>query len=363
MDKKKVLVIEDELALVDSLKVILELSGHEVIKATDGASAILAFTTMSSDIDLILCDINLPDISGLELLNYAKNSATLYQTPFIFLTAFADETDVRKGMNLGADDYLTKPFTVPSLISTINSRLNISNHYNKLRTTEQNQMLNKIFSNSFQHEYYTPLTNLQLLMDLLNSETDPPDRFAETVDAIRISYFRMYRNTRNLLTYANSQFHVDKQHYFMKKMASPSKMLKTILFNYKFISNKFLDVSAGNLYEALMRTDAANIIMTELLDNALKFAAFKSKVLIGIKPISDGFEFIAENITDHKPLNVAEIKPFTKFHADESLNGLGLGLYVVTQLCNQLGYHFTIRQNSNKFCASVKIYYEQRGAF
>ena len=149
----------------------------------------------------------------------------------------------------------------------------------------------------------------------------------------------------------------------MKKMVSPSKMLKTILFNYKFIANKFLDVSAGNLYEALLRPEAANIIMTELLDNALKFAAFKSKVLIGIKQISDGFEFVAENITDMGPVNVTEIKPFTKFHSDESLNGLGLGLFVVSQLCKQLGYHFTIRQNSNKFCASVKIYYEQRGAF
>lgn len=77
----------------------------------------------SSQPDLIICDIMLPDISGYMILEELRKRESTRRIPFIFLTAKAEMTDLRKGMNLGADDYLTKPFSIKELKSAINTRL------------------------------------------------------------------------------------------------------------------------------------------------------------------------------------------------------------------------------------------------
>lgn len=117
----KILIIEDDIVLRDNTAELLELSDFEVIKASNGKEGLkLAKTKMP---DIIVCDIMMPQMDGYEVLEeLAKNTKTKY-IPFIFLSAKTEHQDIRKGMNMGADDYITKPFTEDELISAIKSRL------------------------------------------------------------------------------------------------------------------------------------------------------------------------------------------------------------------------------------------------
>lgn len=118
---KKVLLIEDDTVLRENTKELLELSNFQVITAANGKAGITA--TKNSLPDIIVCDIMMPELDGYGVLEtLSKNENTKY-IPFIFLSAKTDRKDIRKGMNLGADDYITKPFSEDELISAIESRL------------------------------------------------------------------------------------------------------------------------------------------------------------------------------------------------------------------------------------------------
>ncbi len=117
----KILLIDDEEPYLENLNTLLEEEGFETVTASNGMDAIDA--AKSSQPDLIICDIMLPDISGYMILEELRKRESTSRIPFIFLTAKAEMTDLRKGMNLGADDYLTKPFSIKELKSAISTRL------------------------------------------------------------------------------------------------------------------------------------------------------------------------------------------------------------------------------------------------
>ena len=107
----KILLIDDEKAYLENLNTLLEEEGYETVTASNGMDGIEAAKT--SQPDLIVCDIMLPDISGYMILEELRKRKSTKLIPFIFLTAKAEMSDLRKGMNLGADDYITKPFSPP----------------------------------------------------------------------------------------------------------------------------------------------------------------------------------------------------------------------------------------------------------
>jgi len=118
---KTVLVIEDIMEMRENITEILQLAPYEVIQAANGKEGIeLARQTRP---DLILCDIMMPDLDGLGVLHILRKDPDLVDVPFIFLTAKAELTDFRFGMNLGADDYLTKPFDDLTLLNAVALRL------------------------------------------------------------------------------------------------------------------------------------------------------------------------------------------------------------------------------------------------
>jgi DNA-binding response OmpR family regulator len=118
---KKILVIEDNADVRENLEEILELSGYDVLLAEDGTVGVeKALKEMP---DLILCDVMMPKLDGYGVLNILSKKSQTSNIPFIFLTAKAEKTDFRRGMNLGADDYITKPFYKDELLSVIETRL------------------------------------------------------------------------------------------------------------------------------------------------------------------------------------------------------------------------------------------------
>ena len=119
---KKILVIEDEPNIRETLVDLLEMNNYEVVTACDGKEGITM--AQETEPDLIISDIMMPEKNGLEVLeNLVLENTDQLPPPFIFLTAKSDHDDIRKGMNLGADDYLLKPFKVNDLVSTVERNL------------------------------------------------------------------------------------------------------------------------------------------------------------------------------------------------------------------------------------------------
>ncbi|MBZ5856563.1 response regulator [Flavihumibacter profundi] len=119
---KKILLIEDNENIRSNTAEILELANYKVLTAEDGKLGVEI--ALKEKPDLIICDIMMPVLDGFGVLHMLHKNPSTQNTPFIFLTAKSERTDFRKGMELGADDYITKPFSGTELLTAVESRLN-----------------------------------------------------------------------------------------------------------------------------------------------------------------------------------------------------------------------------------------------
>lgn len=118
--ERKILIVDDEKDIVDLLKYNLEKEGYEVITALDGQTAI---EYSSQNPDLILLDVMLPEVDGFEVIKMIKKQKDTENIPVIFLTAKGSEIDEVLGLELGADDYIVKPISIPKLLARVKTVL------------------------------------------------------------------------------------------------------------------------------------------------------------------------------------------------------------------------------------------------
>lgn len=118
---KKILIIEDNEDIRSNTAEILELSNYQVIVAENGKVGVIK--ALETKPDLIICDIMMPELDGYGVLHAIQRNETLKNTPFIFLTAKTERADQRRGMEMGADDYITKPFDGTELLNAVSSRM------------------------------------------------------------------------------------------------------------------------------------------------------------------------------------------------------------------------------------------------
>jgi DNA-binding NarL/FixJ family response regulator len=121
MNAQRILVIEDEPEMRRNLATILKLEGFLPLTAENGSVGLEMARREKPD--LVLCDIMMPELDGHAVVQALRNEPALAAIPFIFLTAKGEKSDQRSGMNLGADDYLTKPVSKADLLSAVQSRL------------------------------------------------------------------------------------------------------------------------------------------------------------------------------------------------------------------------------------------------
>jgi len=118
---KRILVIDDDPRLREHYRELLKLDGYEVIEARNGREGVERARKDAPD--LVLCDITMPEMNGHRVLETLRNEPRLAHVPFVFLTGWSEQADIRTGMNLGADDYLTKPVEPAELLTALRTRL------------------------------------------------------------------------------------------------------------------------------------------------------------------------------------------------------------------------------------------------
>ncbi|WHF52797.1 response regulator [Chryseobacterium gotjawalense] len=140
MEKKRVLVIEDNEDIRENTSDLLTLASYEVFQAANGRKGVeMAIEHMP---DVILCDIIMPEMDGYGVLHLLSNREDTALIPFVFMTAKTDRTEIRKGIEMGADDYLTKPFDDTELLSAVESRLKKKELQKSIYTSTLTRMTN-----------------------------------------------------------------------------------------------------------------------------------------------------------------------------------------------------------------------------
>lgn len=142
--KKKIVVIEDNPDVRENIAEILELANYEVSTAVNGKDGV--DKVREEHPDLIVCDVMMPELDGHGVLHILSKQPSTAGIPFIFLTAKAEKEDFRTGMNLGADDYMTKPFKELDLLNTIENRLAKVERLKQTQSSSPSEKVDHFFS-------------------------------------------------------------------------------------------------------------------------------------------------------------------------------------------------------------------------
>ena len=118
---KRILVIDDDARLRAHYTELLRLEGYEIIEARNGREGVERAKADAPD--LVICDITMPEMNGHRVLETLRGEPKTAHLPFVFLTGWSEQEDIRTGMNLGADDYLTKPVVPDELLAAVRARL------------------------------------------------------------------------------------------------------------------------------------------------------------------------------------------------------------------------------------------------
>lgn len=186
----KILVIEDERAIRFNLLKLLSVEGFQAIGAEDGNSGVQLAKTEQPD--LIICDIMMPDLDGYGVLKALQQDPVTTTIPFIFLTAKAERSDWRQGMTLGADDYITKPFTRAELLDAIATRLQKKASLTQRHTVELKQARDQL-DYLLHHNQLTNLPNKLSLQERFNQLLNQPDAHLRKIPILSIGFEQLNR--------------------------------------------------------------------------------------------------------------------------------------------------------------------------
>ncbi len=197
----KILIIEDSDAVRENLAEILMLNGYAIVDAANGKIGVEL--ALKERPDLIICDVMMPELDGHGVLQILSNNHKTSSIPFLYLTAKAERDDFRKGMSLGADDYITKPFDAAQLLQTIERRLRKNE---RLRQSSVSNALSEGFFN--ETKVANLLQNLSVDRELrryekkniLFSEDDTP-RFLYRIEKGAVKVFKTNKDGREFIVH------------------------------------------------------------------------------------------------------------------------------------------------------------------
>jgi len=332
----KILVVEDAEALRKDIIEMLSFEGYDVTGAANGVLGVKA--ARENPPDLIICDIMMPELDGFGVLNELQKDGAGTVIPFIFLTAKTDKADIRHGMESGADDYLTKPFTAAELIKSVMRRFEKINEI-KVRTEESLNDLRDNIILALPHELRTPLTGILGFSDILmtDSREMQPEQISEMAQYISNSAQRLYRLTENYLVYAQLVvMRTDAEHLdTIRSFTTPQPA--TIIENMalaraqQYDRTADLQVSLDDNASIRVLEDNLRKIAEELADNAFKFS--KAGTPVTIEGRLQGNSYIL-TVTDQgrgmAPDQVKKMGAFMQFGRKlHEQQGAGFGLTIV----------------------------------
>jgi signal transduction histidine kinase len=364
--KKTVMIIDDSADIRMIINESLNLYGFSTLMAEDGVSGLKQAAEHLPD--LIICDINMPNMDGYQTLKAMREQESTATIPFIFLSGATDRITVRKGMELGADDYLTKPFSPRELMAAVNARLEKHAKLQDLSERKLDELRGNI-TLALPHELRTPLNGIMGLAHMMmdDYQTMPPEEMLESARFIYDSACRLHRLIENFLVYSQIEL-----------MASESKTIE--------IPNTISPVAVASLIpdvtrkvacrhrregDLLLKIQPASLlvpqenlakIVEELTDNAFKFSEPGKPVLVSTEVVDGRFQLeVADKGRGMTPEQIGRIGPHIQFERRTfEQQGAGLGLFIAKRLTELLGGQIIFDSASGQG-TDVKIFFPVPG--
>jgi len=348
----RIILIEDNEQLRENARRILELEGHEVSVFGEGIAALEQIR--DSPPELVLCDISLPGIDGHEVLRRVRELAFTTPVPFVFLTAMAERSEVRRGMEGGADDFLTKPFTSRELVSAVDARLDAAEKIRAINERDQ-AMRERQKLGHLPHEFRTPLNGILGGIALLRDDfAHLGAEFSETLALVEESSARLERTLLNYVLHTELA-----AGRFQPEIPARVNLAQLVSDSVREEAEKHgrledlrfeLNDADGELPSQTIRT-----IVRELASNACKYSDAGSSIRISS---GGGLAIIIEDsgrgMTEEE---IRQIGPFRQFGRREwEQQGLGLGLAISQRLASASGLTLTIQaRDGGGICAGLRL--------
>lgn len=342
----RILVIEDDKFVRSNTVDLLKEEGYEVFEADNGRAGI--DIAKESIPDLIISDIMMPEIDGYGVLNELQKDVLTSSIPFIFLSAKTGYNDIRSGMNIGADDYITKPFRTSDLLKAINTRISKSKHLDN----KFNEMYDRI-TKYLPHELRTPLVAILGFSEILKDNFDELSKqeILDMIENVHHGGGRLYKHIEKFLYYSELEaFLIDKtqiaaiKHFYSNSVSKIiyNKIIKTAeIFGRR--SDLMIDIQDGSIQIFQKHLEAA---VSEIIENSCKFSANGSPITV-YSLVEDNkyiltFTDSGKGMTNDQIKNIWVLKQFDREGFDQS--GLGLGLSIVHNIMKL--YNGTLKINS-----------------
>ncbi len=275
-----VLVVEDEFDIQSNIKTLLEEEGFYVLTANDGESGYKIASEFLPDI--IISDISIPKINGYELLKHLQKEKETANIPFLFLTAKVDMEDLRYAMNLGADDYIIKPYKAQDLLRAIDLRLAKKEIFSENIKVLKEQLITRV-----PHELRTPLVGILGFSEIIKEDISSlePEEIKSMADVIYRSGKRLLKRIEKMLQFSELVYLDKHEIENFKQVLNPFELesgsLSNEIINYfdEYQRNKDIfiefDDASLSINERYFKT-----ILYEVLENSVLFSEKGSSILV-----------------------------------------------------------------------------------
>ncbi|MBE2267814.1 MAG: hybrid sensor histidine kinase/response regulator [Anaerolinea sp.] len=346
----KILLIDDESLLRDEVADWLEFEGYEVLTAENGLTGLEKAACEVPD--LIVCDIAMPALDGHGVLLEVRSNPQLNHIPFIFLTASANYEAMRRGMNLGADDYLTKPFKRIDLLEAIRSRLRKYEEQQEaahmqleavsraFAEQEERRLLKSRLVAMFSHDFRNPLASILSSSELLKNY-----EARMSADHKRQHLDRIGGSVRLLLQMLDDMLAVaEMEHGHLKYRPQPvdiGAFMRDVIDEFRLIYSDQYTFVFEEAHSGLIESDPRLLrqILNNLISNAVKYSPSGSTVTARLQGSDSGLQV---HIVD-QGIGIPEEDQahlFDAFYRAENVRdakGSGLGLTIVREAVTLCG--------------------------
>jgi two-component system, sensor histidine kinase and response regulator len=357
-----ILVIEDQPNVRENIVELLGAENFEVLAAEDGIEGV--HLAQEHHPDLVLCDVMMPELDGYDVLNMLRQDPKTAMIPFVFLTAKAATKDMRQGMNLGADDYLTKPFTRTELLQAISSRLSRQETFAQHADSELAGLQQSI-AYSIPNKILNPLDEIARVSEVFIQEAEllSPEDFKDLGQNIHANVQFLQRAIQNFFLYMNLEF-LARNAETLKAIQSahtirPGDFVYMISTQKAKESGRSKDVKAitANVHLGIA-TDDLKKIVEESLDFALSVTQEQTPISI-VTEVTQGtfqyslrFRFEGLSPEIHQKISAKESldRPFY-----EELDP-GLGLLIIHRIAELYSGGLTLDyQPDSQFILTVSL--------